>query len=65
MTLQKMRSSRRQQEPSILRIQATRAAQRKVIIQVEQDIIMLTVDGQRDNYGAAKGIVKTVQLVHP
>ena len=26
---------------------------------------MLTVDGQRAKYGAAKGIVETVQLVYP
>ena len=30
-----------------------------------QDIIMLTVVGQRAKYGAAKGIVETVQLVYP
>ena len=26
---------------------------------------MLTVDGQKDKYGAAKGIVETAQLVYP
>ena len=30
-----------------------------------QDFIILTVDGQRDEYGAAKGIAETVQLVYP
>ena len=60
-----MRSSRRQQEPSILQIQATKDAQRKVILPVAQYVIMIRVDGQRDKYSAAKGIVKTVQLVHP
>ena len=52
-------------DPYILRIQATKAARRKVILQVAQDVIVLTVGGQRAKYGAAKGIVETVQLVYP
>ena len=60
-----MRSSRRQQEPSLLRIQATKAARIRVILQVAQYAIMLNVDGQRDKYGVAKVIVKTAQLVYP
>ena len=64
-TLQEMRSSRSQQEPSLLRIQSKRSARRKVIIQVAQYVIMLTVDVQRAKYGAAKGIVETAQLVYP
>ena len=64
-TLRKMCSSRSQQEPSLLRIQAKREARRKVILQVAQDVIMITVDGQKSKYGAAKGIVKTTQLVYP
>ena len=59
-TLQKMRRSHCQQEPSILLIQDTRAERRKLILQVAQDVIMITVDGQRAKYGAAKGIVETV-----
>ena len=51
--------------PYLLRIQATKAARRKVILQVEQDVIVLTVGGQRAKYGAAKGIVDTAQLVYP
>ena len=30
-----------------------------------QDIIMLTVDGQKDKYDAAKDIVETTHLVYP
>ena len=30
-----------------------------------QDVIVLTVGGQRAKYGAAKGIVETAQLVYP
>ena len=52
-------------DPCLLRIQATKAAQRKVILQVAQDVIVLTVCGQRAKYGAAKGIVETAQLVYP
>ena len=32
---------------------------------MSQDVIMLTVGGQRANYGADKGIVETAQLVYP
>ena len=64
-TLRKMRRSCSQQEPSLLRIEAKRAAQRKVILQVAQYVIMLTVDGQKAKYGAVKGIVETAQLVYP
>ena len=46
-------------DPYLLRIQATKAARRKVILQVAQDVIKLTVGGQRSKYGAAKGIVET------
>ena len=60
-----MCSSRSQQEPSIFRIQAKRAAQRNVILQVAQDVIMLTVDGHKAKYGASKVIVETAQLVYP
>ena len=60
-----MRSSRHQQEPYLLQIQATREARRKVILQVAQYFIMLSVDGQRAKYGAAKGIFETAQLVYP
>ena len=60
-----MCSSRLQQEPSLLRVEDTKAAQRKAIIQVAQDVIMLTVDGQRTKYGAVKGIVETAQPVYP
>ena len=59
-----MRSSCRQQEHSILRIQATKAARRKLILQVAQDFIMITVDGQRDKYVSAKVILETAQLVY-
>ena len=52
-------------DPYLLRIQATKAARRKVILQVAQDVIMLTVGCQRAKYGAAKGIVETAQLVYP
>ena len=52
-------------DPYLLRIQATKAAQRKVILQVAQDVIVLTVGGQRAKYGAAKGIVETAQLIYP
>ena len=65
LNLQKMRSLRSQQEPYILRIQSKRAARRKLILQVAQYFIMLTVDGQKDNYGSAKVIVETAQLVYP
>ena len=64
-TIRKMRISCSQQEPSLLKIQAKRASRRKIILQVAQDVIMLTVDGQKDNYGAAKGMVETAQLVYP
>ena len=36
-----------------------------VILQMERDVIVLTVGGQRAKYGAAKGIVETAQLVYP
>ena len=49
----------------LLRIQATKAAQRKVTLQVAQDVTVLTVGGQRENYSAAKGIFETAQLVYP
>ena len=52
-------------DPYLLRIQATKAARRKVILQVAQDVIVLTVGGQRAKYGAAKGIIETAQLVYP
>ena len=52
-------------DPYLLRIQATKAARRKVILQVAQDVIMLTVGGQRAKYGSTKGIVETAQLVYP
>ena len=32
---------------------------------MEQDVIVVTVGGQRAKYGAAKGIVETAQLVYP
>ena len=64
-TLKKRRSSHSQQEHSLLRIQSKISVQRKVILQVAQDVIILTVYGHRDKYGAAKGIVKTAQLVYP
>ena len=32
---------------------------------MEQDVIVLTVGGQRAKYGAAKGIFETAQLVYP
>ena len=32
---------------------------------MEQDVIVLTVGGQRAKYGAAKGIIETAQLVYP
>ena len=64
-TLRKMRISRSQQEPSLLQIQAKRAALRKVIIQVAQDVIMLTVYSQKAKYGDTKGIVETAQLIYP
>ena len=60
-----MRISRLQQEPSFLLIQDMKSARRKVILQVAQDVIMLTIDGERAKYGASKGIVETVQLVYP
>ena len=41
-----------------------KAEQRKAILQLAQDFIILTVDGQRDEYDAAKFIVDTVQLVY-
>ena len=50
---------------NFLLIQATRAERRKLILQVAQDVIILTVDGQMAKYGAAKGIVETVKLVFP
>ena len=46
-------------DPYILQIQATKAARRKVILQVAQDVIFLTVGGHREKYGAAKDIVET------
>ena len=52
-------------DPYLLRIQATKAALRKVILQVAQDVIVLTVGGLRAKYGAAKGIIETAQLVYP
>ena len=52
-------------DPYLFRIQATKAARRKVILQVAQDVIVLTVCGQRAKYGASKGIVENVQLVYP
>ena len=42
-----------------------KSARRKVILQVAQDVIMLTIDGERAKYGASKGIVETAQLVYP
>ena len=60
-----MRSSRRQQEPFLLRMQDKKASRRKVILQVAQDVIVLNVDIQRAKYGASKGIVETAQLVYP
>ena len=51
--------------PYLLQIQATKAALRKVILQVAQDVIVLTVDGQSTKYGAVKGIVETAQPVYP
>ena len=65
LTLQKTRRSRIQQEPHIIRIQAKRAARRNAILQVAQDAIMRTVDGQKAKYSADKGIVETAQLVYP
>ena len=65
LTLRKILRSRSQQEPSLLRIQAKRAARRKVILQVAQDVIMLTEDGQKAKYGVAKGIVEISHLVYP
>ena len=47
------------------KIQANRTARRRVILQVTQYVIMLTADGQKDEYGSAKGIVDTAQLVYP
>ena len=64
-TLRKIRSSHSQKEPYLLRNQAKRASPRKAILQGAQDVIMLTVDGQKDKYGAAKGILETAQLEYP
>ena len=64
-TLRKMRISCSQQEPSLLRIQDKRAARRKLILQVAQDVIMITLDGQKAKCGAAKGIFETAHLVYP
>ena len=36
-----------------------------MILQVTQDVIMLTVDGHKAKYDAAKDIVETAQLVYP
>ena len=52
-------------DPYLIQIQATKAVRRKVILQVAQDVIVLTVGGHRAKYGAAKGIVETAQLVYP
>ena len=52
-------------DPYLLRIQATKSAQRNLILQVAQDVIVLTVGGQRAKYGAVKGIFETAQLVYP
>ena len=52
-------------DPYLLRIQATKASRRKVILQVAQDVIVLAVGGQRAKYGAAKDIFETAQLVYP
>ena len=52
-------------DPYLLQIRATKAARRKVILQVAQDVIVLTVGGLRAKYGAAKGIIDTAQLVYP